>query len=699
MEGLSFQYPVWFIILCIGLGLGYAILLYFRDKTFREQSPSLNWLLGFLRFFTVTFLSILLLTPFLKSLLTETQKPVVVIAQDASESIQAEMDEEQTSSYAETIRGLASELEGEYELKQYSFGNEIREEIDFEFKDKVTNISEFISGMYDLYSNRNLGAMIIATDGIYNEGSNPIYSNTKFNVPIYTIALGDTTPSRDITLKRVLHNKIAYLGDKFTIQVDVSALNCQGCATNLTVRKVGGTDSGNLHRELIQVESNDHFSTHEVVLEADQSGVVRYRIALGEVEGEASTVNNRRDIYIDVLDAKQKILILANAPHPDLGALRQTLSDNKNYEISLAYAKDYQGPIEENDFVILHQLPSLNTDAGNIITKLKEKSIPHLYIIGNQSNIPRLNRLQDLINISSPSQNTNEVQAVVANDFVAFTIDDQLRSELGNFAPLTAPFGEFYPTGNAQVLLYQKIGQIQTQYPLLVVGEQDRTRQGVLCAEGIWKWRLYDFLQNENHEIFDELIGKTVQYLSVKEDKRKFRVSLSEVIFSESENIVFDGQLYNDNYELINDPDVSLTISDSDGKDYNFTFDKTENAYRLDAGTFSEGNYTFRAITFSNGEEFTYNGQFSVEPIQLEIYETTADHRLLRLLSDKYGGQLVYPGEASSIAGLLKEKGNVKPVIYQTTKTQPLINLKWMFFLLLILLSTEWFLRRYFGGY
>jgi hypothetical protein len=38
-------------------------------------------------------------------------------------------------------------------------------------------------------------------------------------------------------------------------------------------------------------------------------------------------------------------------------------------------------------------------------------------------------------------------------------------------------------------------------------------------------------------------------------------------------------------------------------------------------------------------------------------------------------------------------------VIYQTNRTNPLINLKWIFALLAGLLTLEWFLRRYFGAY
>ena len=95
----------------------------------------------------------------------------------------------------------------------------------------------------------------------------------------------------------------------------------------------------------------------------------------------------------------------------------------------------------------------------------------------------------------------------------------------------------------------------------------------------------------------------------------------------------------------------------------------------------------------------TYDGQFSVQPIQLEVFETTADHGLLRLLSDKYGGAVVYPDNITGIAQLIKDKGSVKPIIYETSKTRSVINLKWIFFILIGLLILEWFLRRYFGEY
>jgi hypothetical protein len=50
---------------------------------------------------------------------------------------------------------------------------------------------------------------------------------------------------------------------------------------------------------------------------------------------------------------------------------------------------------------------------------------------------------------------------------------------------------------------------------------------------------------------------------------------------------------------------------------------------------------------------------------------------------------------------LMKELTSKKAqaTIHSEEKYEALLNLKWIFFLLLALVSVEWFLRKYFGSY
>lgn len=700
MPQISFQYPAWFLILCALLGLGYALLLYYRDSTFRERAPNLHRWLGILRWLTVTILSALLLAPLLKNFVTETKKPVVVLAQDLSESVGAELSGPALEQYKQNWQALRQALGDDYEVHELAFGDEVREGVDFNFTDKVTNLSQVLQDVYDRYGAQNLGAVVLASDGIYNEGSNPAYAaGAQLAAPVYTVPLGDTTPKKDLLVKRVFHNKIAYLGDQFSLQIDVAATNCAGAQTVLTVSKIDGDQTRQLQSIPVAIGSNDFFTTKEVLLEADQPGVAQYVIALGKIPGEASSANNVREIFIDVLDARQKILLLANSPHPDLSALKQLLEGNRNYTVSIAFAGEPGLDVTKFDFVTLHNLPSASHDISSVLRNLNDRRIPRLFIAGLQTNYAALAQAQALANVQSDARQTDDVQGKVSAQFAAFSLDPRVSGELPRFNPVTSAFGNFSARPQAQVVLWKRIGKVDTDQPLLAIGETDGVRTGIFLGEGLWKWRLFDYLQHQNHEIFDEVFGKTVQYLSVKEDKRKFRVTLDQNIFNENESVSFGAELYNDNYELTTEPDVAMAIRNRDGKEFPFTFNRLGKGYTLNAGILPVGSYTFRATTTFNGQNLVYEGRFSVRPIQLELFETVANHAVLRQLSQKFGGETVAAADLASIAERIKNKETVKPVIYQTSKTNPLINLKWIFALLAGLLAAEWFLRRYYGAY
>ena len=698
MENLTFQYPTWYLLFCLLLGLVFSALLYYWDRTFREQLAILNGVLGLVRFLAISLLAMLLLTPLLRRLTTDQQDPIVLLLQDESESIANGLTVD-SSTYRQGLENLQVELSNNYEVKTYGFGRDLLEEPNFSFQEKSTNLSKAFRSLNDLYSNQNVGAIILASDGVFNEGSNPLYLNLDLNAPIHTIALGDTVPSRDLVLKRVFHNKIAYLGDRFGIQIDVAAQNCSGETAELAIFAVENGNTRKLQSKRISLNEDLFFTTESVLLEANKPGVQRFRIQLSSLDGEVSTVNNRQDIFVDVLDARQQVLILAAAPHPDLSAMKQALESNQNYEVALEYVEDRSVDLKTVDFAILHQLPSASNNIAPLLQQLDNNKTPRLFVIGSQTDLTQLNSAQEILTIQGDGRNTNQVQASVFGGFNLFTLSDELRADLGKFPPLVAPFGEFRVNGNAQTLFRQRVGRVDTDYPLFLLGEENGTKVGLLAAEGIWKWRLFNYLQYENHDLFNEVVRKSVQYLSVKEDKRRFRVNLAKNIYKENEAIIFDAELYNESFERVNTPDAGLSIKDEEGRVFNLTFNRRGDSYRLNANTFPVGSYTFTGTTSLSGKALTYNGQFSVEPVQLELYETTANHGLLQSLSAQSNGQVFYPGQETNLSQLLTTENKLKPILYQSFKTQSVINFKWIFFLLLGLLTIEWVTRRYFGAY
>ncbi len=697
MDSISFQYPAWYLLFCFLLAGVYAWLLYGRDVRFRETAPRLHWWLGLLRFLSVAAIALLLLEPLVRTVSAEVKKPIVVVAQDVSESIALALAGD-TARLRTALQELSQTLAADYEVHTFSFGTQVRPGLEAPFADKATNLDALFRELYDRYSGQNLGAIIVATDGIFNRGANPLYASHRLAAPLFAIALGDTVPRKDLLIKQVFFNKIVYLGDRFVVQVDVAAHHCDGAQATLYVQHLEEGRVRNVQQLPLSIRGDEFFTTLEVTLEAEKAGVQHYRFRLATLPGEVHTLNNTRDIFVEVLDARQKILLLAHAPHPDLAALRRALERHKNYELEIAFA-DQAVDIAAYDLVVLHQLPSHKYPIEGLLAQMDARKVPRLFVLGAQTDLARFNEAQSLMRIRGSGGQVNDVAAWVQPDFRLFSWDERLATEWKAWPPLQAPFGEYETGGGAQVWLWQRIGKVDTHYPLWVFGEQGGLRSSVLAAEGIWRWRLFEYLQHQQHRLTDELLGRVVQYLSVKGDKRRFRVHVAKHVFDENERIVFDAELYNPAYELVNEPDVRLSIRDEEGREYAFVMDKTDRAYRLDAGILPVGNYTFSARVQYAGTPLSASGRFSVQPVQLEAFATTANHTLLRSLVKRQGGQLRYLDQLGELPALLEASGKVKPVVYASTRTRPLLHLKWLFFAILALLSAEWFLRRYFGAY
>jgi len=699
LGNIEVQYPGWYIVLCLVAGLLVAGVLYYRASYFPTAKTGVKIGLAFIRFLVVSFICFLLLSPVLRNTKEESKKPIVVFAQDQSASISSEMDSNALGKYDDELRQVISGLTENYDVKELSFGEQVRDGIDFQYVDKSSNTSAVLDYIGDLYGDQNLGAIVLATDGIYNEGKDPRYANLSFASPIYTVAMGDTTPDRDLLIRQVFHNNIAYLGDKTSLQVDVNAYNCAGARSKITVYRVVEGKNEELISEDFSIKDEDFFQTIELAIPQDHVGLQRYRVSLTGVQGEKTFSNNQKDVFIDVIDARQKILMLGSSPHPDIAAIRSILSKNKNYEVDAALIKDFKGELADYNFVVIHQLPGKGNAALAILRRINEMKIPKMVIVGSQSNINALNQFQQLVNIKPKAASTNEVQATTNRAFSYYKISDLVSQNITGFPPLNAPFGEYSVAPGAEVLLKQRIGKIDTDYPLLVVGEDNGVKTAVWCAEGLWKWRFFDHAQHENTDIFDELLSKTVQYLSLKEDKRKFRVFQAKNLLGENEEALFDAELYNDSYELENAPEVSMTIVNSNRDAFNFGFSRKNEGYALNAGRLPVDDYTWRASVDFNGEKYSSTGQFSVQAIEKESYVTVADHHLLAQLAANSGGEMINPAEVGNLADILSANTDLKPLYYTVSQVQNAINLKWLFFCLFLLLAIEWALRRYLGTY
>ena len=691
---LVFSYPAWYILLCLALAGTYTFFLYYKGKKKVEKTVS-KWIypMAILRFLSVFILSVLLLNPLLKYLKTTEEKPIIVFVQDNSMSIKGNKDSVFfNEDYQERISQFKDDIEGKYEVKTIFLGKNIKEQdTSGAFIEKETDIAALFPYIDNSFEGRNLGAVILASDGIYTKGQSPAQKSFRSKSNLYTIALGDTTEYKDQVIKSVKNNEVVFLGDEFPIRIEMNAIKCAGISAILSIYE----GEQKLFSKTIKYNEQDQYTEELVYLPARTPGSKQYKIGLSPIKGERSKVNNYKEIFFEVLDSRKRIKMVYAGPHPDVAAIKRSILSNKNFKFD---AEPINGNIDlaKTDLLILHNLPNVNVASKNLLNLAETTRTPILFIVGSETYTSIFRNQKygcDFVQKSGSS----DVQAYVNSAFTDFLVEEDLRVSIENWPPITAPYGTYKVAPDAQVLFKQKIGDINSSNPLLVYTKKETGNVGILFGEGLWKWRISNYYEKNNFNAFDGLIGKTIQLLSTHKDTRKFRVKFKDKeVYLEDEPILFQATLLNKNNESIASQEIKLLAKKNGGDTYPFDFSKTESGYSLNAGLLPVGNYSFTSKT-SGG--LTFNGKFKIIPLQAELNDLKANHELLKEMSSFNNGEMY----SMNTLNILKEKILTNKDIVNTLHTEKtleeIIHKKWIFFLLLLFLSAEWFIRKREGGY
>lgn len=692
---IIWDYPLWVLLVCPLAGLLFAGLLYYRNNDHAEIPKTFRIAAAVFRFFSITLILLLIFSPLLRTMGKEKDDPIIVVVQDNSQSIRYSKDSTYyNGEYKTKLNKLTNNLSQSYETVVYTAGEKLTQNGTVDFSEKQTDYEQIFKELEAVYAGRNIGAIILAGDGLYNKGIHPVYRVKNLKAPVFAVAMGDSSLRKDVYIRHVNANKLAYLNNKFPVEINIGADKFKGKTAAVKV----SADGKPLFSQTISITDERYDITIPLTLDADKPGTRKYLVSIDPVDGEYTRQNNTFPFYVEVIDGRRKILLLAEGPHPDLGALMQALSVNENYEADLQYISDFSGRIEEYSLAVMYQLPGQGNQATEITQRLAKSEISTWYVLGTRSNLFAFNQLDAGLKITNAGAKPDEATPAYNSGFGAFTISDNLQKLLGKVPPLHTPFGNYELKAGAEILFYRKIGLTTTQSPALMFFPEPRRRTAILTGEGIWRWGLEDYEQNQNREQFNELVSKIVQYLAVTEDKSRFRVTAKN-LYPETENVLIDAELYNESYELINTPEAMITIKNADGKSFPYTFSRTANAYRLDAGKIPAGDYTFNAYTNFGGKKLEKNGSFTVSQINVESINTRADYEVMSRLANETDGEFFTANQLDMIPEKIKSREDIRPLTYTTGQLKNLSDFKWIFFLILAFLAGEWFIRKFFGRY
>lgn len=694
---LTFTHSPWLIPACLALGIAYAWLLYRGTGDRHGWGRSLRWTLATARALVVALLAFLLLGPLVRAWVREVRKPVVVLAHDGSASLLLAGDTAALrGSYAGEFDALAQALADRFDVRTFTYGREVQEGIHHDQQANRTDMAELLRQVHDRFAGPDLCAVVLDGDGIINRGRDPRHEAARLGVPVHTIALGDTTVRPDLLVHGVEANRVAYLGNELPLLVRIEARHLRGRRTKLAV-ELGGQV---LAERDVEVQGDPFLVQVPMLVKATATGMQRYRVVLRPVAGEHTERNNVAEITVQVLDDRQRVLLLAEAPHPDIGALARALSGSEAYSITATTLDKAPAELADFDLVVLHRLPGTRHDGKAVIARCRERHVPLLFILGTDVDPEAVNALGLGLRIEGAQRAAvTDAQPLFEPSFALFQVDPATAQAFERFPPLQVPFAQYRAGPGAAVCFHQRIGLVRTEQPLLLVQRpQTGPRAAVITGEGLWRWRLADQQQNGGTDRFDGFFRKLVQLLANRSATDRFRVQHADV-FDDQEPVELQAELYDAAFELVHDAEVDLVLRDAQGLERNYAFSRSGRGHRLVINGAAPGRYTYTASTTYDGTPLKASGEFVVQPVQVEQVRTVADHGLLADLAAGTGGRMVRPGGLDELREALLTDPRYAPRSHAYARTTDLIALGWPFLLFLLLLTLEWTLRRRSGSY
>ncbi len=722
---LKLAWPNWLFALTVVALAGIAYLFYFR--TLPPLSPGRRALSLTLRALTLSALLFLILEPALRLLFQQREKPVVAALLDNSASMRIK---ESYGERGDSLRIVASYLsEGTFgqrsgegarndslDVRLFSFdlaarawgGDSLRFETD------GSDLSRAITTALDSLSGKNLQALVLVSDGIYNQGANPFLAARNSPVAVYTVLVGDSTTPKDLAVRRAQTNQITYVNKKLPVEVVLWQNGFDGKTVLLTVSEGERV----LARRTVTLAKSGFEQKETLEIVARQAGEFNFTVSVQTLEGEVTERNNRQIVRVRVLKSKIKVLAMAGAANFDRRTLSFVADQLKDYQFTFLTEKSPGQYFEQSfrdaqpdsqDIFIFYGFPTRNSDPAQLrelMRQVTNRRVPVWWFINRDTDPAKLREFEPFL----PFQAVAPL-AALENRFVRLssggrlhpvtrldeneTVNNQIWREL---PPLEIYRGIKMPAGS-QVLLEPDARQPENLPPglepaICFAYRQQEIKYLVFNGANFSNWHFQLQEDPARDGFLVQFMERAIRWLVNRDDIHQIQIAPLQQIYNVGEPVAFSGQVYDEFYQPISDARVVATVSN---KALNYSDEMIAEGNGFYRQTFSglpEGEFSYRVEAHRNDKTIgTRSGKFTVKPFFLEFQQIPANAALMRQLARETGGEAYSPGEFIRRFPGKKLETRVQYIFSEYF----LWNYWYWLGALIALLGTEWFLRKRWG--
>ncbi|MGQ9819371.1 MAG: hypothetical protein ACUVQ1_05540 [Candidatus Kapaibacteriales bacterium] len=715
---LEIALPIWVVLIFIFL-IVFLTFLYYR-RTNPEIPLKLKSFLIIIRSLALFSLIIVFAQPILSIIKNYYQKPKIAVLIDNSQSMNLTYG--QLNKKAQ-VKYLFSETNVEnfdkIPISFFTFGQQTKFIEKFKldscnFSENETNLSNAFRTIYSLKDEENIQALLLITDGIYNVGENPIPLATKLGIPITTIAIGDTFPPKDIAITSIITSEETFVGKEQPIKVNIKSY---GYNKNLKVTLL--EEKSILDEKIVQLTSQIEDYSLTFSYKPSQEGFKKLIVRAEELPEEFTLLNNQQSQIIKVRKNKNKFIIFSGYPNPDISFINRIILSQEGNEVSLFIQKkssEFYDPqptkeeLEKSNVIILISFP-ISSTPENIVRWIADelsKGKSFLFIAGLSTDFNRLKILEEFLPFTPFSNNSNEfpfvanfLQSQIGNPLVKITGSDKDIELLNQLPPIfrTELFTRIKP--ESEVIANVKVNNVELKEPFILYRDFQNQRSVAILGYGLYRWQLLGLsikeITNSNQENIDIgtiLINNILNWLTVTQDFKRIKFTLSKNKLNSNEKLGVKAELFDESFSPINDAFVKIKIR-RENNFFEFVLPQIGNGlYFSEIGPFAEGDYYFETeIKKGNTLIERSSGRFIVEKASLEYLDFETKINFLHYISQQTGGKFFIWNQTASISNYLNNL-NLKTLVLSKQKDIQIWNSLPPMLIGIILLSIEWFIRK-----
>jgi hypothetical protein len=596
----------------------------------------------------------------------------------------------------------------------------------------VTDISSIFSSIERQQKTKNIGAIILYSDGAYTAGSNPIYGAEKLGVPVYAIGLGDSTELRDIALSEIFTNEIATIEVAQPVDVTIHSVGAKS-GDRVTVSLYAEKEKIGEEPLSLKEGTNDYTTTFQFI--PKKEGIVKLsaKIIPSDPSIDANANNNVRISYVNVLKNKFRIVLFAGSPSSDVSFITDYFSARKEIEFIPFVQKHgdefYQGTptpdkVKDADLVILIGFPiaSSSNESIALVRKLiVAESRSMLFIPSRLLDIVKLKQLEEALPFSlrGAQQSANELKVYTSlladkkdNSIFRATHEQTSQTKWESLAPLIKTETHFSAKPESEVLAEATIQGVKLGEPLVLSRTVGKSRQIAFTGYGLWQWKLTSFGRERSfaslsrrkdstaaaESALDIFLGNSTRWLVTHEDQKRVRIAPTRKLYDAGEKIEFVGQIYDESFIPVDGALVTIKVMGSNLQSpINLTLEPLSNgryAAKLPEGL-AAGDYTYSGEAKTGTKALgTDGGRFNVGDYSPEFAEPRMRSDILRALAAHTGGKFYMPATASSLMKDIEANSNFHTKKVEEKKDYEGRNMWQLLVLAIMFFSTEWFIRK-----